>query len=325
VSKPYIVVVRQLGGVGDVLSMSCVYRGLREKYKHHKICLVTAKVYLSAALTDLAEHNPFIDEMHIFEPYDGTTQRTKDVWYKYYRDCPNLEDDLWYQRADLRIDLNTACVDYEWDAMHSPGGIQKPRYQIWCDHAEVVPSTYFPIYNITRAEKKMAQAYYADQGLDPKRCILVGATACDKKRAMGIGRLGELCKGITAMGFTPMIVDPTFRFENYPAINGKRVSDLMAIIAEARLAVSVDSGILHMAGATHVPVVGIFGPTDHAMRMQLYQGSAIESRRMMPCAPCWYDYPCLKDPNPARHFECVNKVSSGIILEEVRRWVARTD
>lgn len=322
-AKPYIVVVRQLGGIGDVIMMSCVYRGLKEAYPKHTICLATGRVYLCAALTDVASHNPFIDEVHIFEPWEATTQRTKDVWAKYYEGAPNIEEELWYQKAALTVDLNTACVDYEWEAMHSEGGIQKPRYQVWCEKAGVTPSTYFPVYNVTKDEKKQAVKFYEDHGWDPRKCVLIGATACDKKRAVGVGKLEDLCAGVQSMGLTPLIVDPLFNLPGYGAVNNKRVSDLMPIIALSRMVVSVDSGVLHMAGALRVPVIGLFGPTDAKMRMGMYEGSAIESRNLVECAPCWYSYPCLGSVNQNEHFKCLNKVRPDTILEEIRRWDAK--
>lgn len=319
-----IVVVRQLGGIGDVLSMSCVYRGLREKYPKHKICLATGDVYLSGALTDIASHNPFVDEIHAIEPYECTTRQTKKVWHQYYGKVPHTLDDLpWYQKADIQIDLNTACVDYEWPAMHTDEGIVKPRYQVWCDHAGVVPSTYFPVYNITKAERVEAAEFYHERGWDANEIVAVGATSCDKKRAIGRGMLLTLCEGIKRNGMRPVIIDPSFKLDGYDAINGQRISKLMPLIEKVRVAVSVDSGLLHMAGALKVPVVGIFGPTDQEMRMRLYKGSAIDSRKLVACAPCWYTYHCMKDLNPARHFECLNKIDPNMVIEEVRRWAEK--
>lgn len=325
-SKKRIVVVRQLGGIGDVLSMSCVYRGLREKYPKHTICLATGEVYLSGALTDIAAHNPFIDELHAIEPYECTTKRTKAVWHQYYGTVPHILDDLpWYEKADVKIDLNTACVDYEWPAMHTPEGIKKPRYQVWCEHAGVVPSTYFPIYQIKKKEREVADDYFRERGWNPDEIVAVGATSCDKKRAIGQHMLNTLCAGIKRNGLRPVIIDPSFKLEDYDAINGKRISELMPLIERMRVAVSVDSGLLHMAGALKVPVVGIFGPTDQEMRMRLYKGSAIDSRKLVACAPCWYGYHCLKDLNQSRHFECLNKIDPNMVVEEVRRWADKGD
>lgn len=321
-SPKKIITVRQLGGIGDCLMLTPVFRGLREKYPRAKIMHVTGQVYLGGALMDIFTHVPrgFIDEIHPMEPYDCTTQRTREVWAKYYKDCPHLEDELWWSWADQTFDLNTPCVDYEWDAMRSPEGIQKPRTQIWCEFAGVTPSSYKPMYEIRDEERRWADQFFFDRNLNPDRLIGVGAAACDSRRAVGIGKLHDMCKQIDSAGFTPVIIDPTFHFDDFPAFNGLRISQQMALIERLRVVISVDSGLLHMAGTLGTPVVGIFGPTDPKMRMGQYTGSAVDSSKLMPCAPCWYAYPCTDSKDPRKPFECLNKLSSAIIVEEALRW-----
>lgn len=319
--KKRIVVVRQLGGIGDVLMMSCVYRGLKEKYPRSVIQLLTGRVYLGGALVEIAERNPFIDEIHIMEPYDGTTRRTIEVWNKYYNGCPEIDDNPLLTKADLVVDLNTACVDYEWVAMHSEGGIQKPRYQIWSEKAEVIPSTYEPVYRMTKHDKQFADEYWAKRGWDRKTVIGVGVAACDSRRTIGVGRANTICRKLAEAGYHPVVIDGTFQFPEFDAVNGLRVSEVMAVISKMTAVVSPDTGLLHMAGALKVPVIGLFGPTDQAMRMKMYLGSAIDSRSMMPCAPCWYDYGCLNDKNSEGHFKCLKKIQEDVVVEETRRWV----
>lgn len=305
-----------------MLSMSCVYRGLRERYKNAEITLICGRVYLAGAVVDVAEHNPFIDKLYTIEPYEGVTERTREVWAKYFANCPPLENELIWRNADLAIDLNTPCVDYEWEAMKN-GGIKKPRYQIWCEAAGVTPSTHAPVYRITKPEFDAADAYLREQGWEGRRLIGVGVSSCDNKRAAGIGKLRSVYDGLREAGLFPVTVDPTFRFPDQPGIIGKRVSELMPIISRMEAMVSVDSGLLHMAGTVGTPVVGIFGPTDYQMRMGMYLGSAIDSRKLVPCAPCWYEYPCLRDM-PSQHFRCLNKLLPGVIIEETLRWANKS-
>lgn len=320
-----IITVRQLGGIGDVLMTTPVFRGLREKYPKAKILHVTGNVYLAGALMDVYTHMPkgFIDEIHVFEPYDATTTRTRQVWANYYGNCPAIEEDLWWQKADHHIDLNTPCVDYEWNAMKTPEGIQKTRTQVWCEFAEVTPSSMFPMYEVTNKERTWAKNWFMEQGLDPKKVIGVGAAACDAKRAVSMQKLKDVCDKLKGEGFIPTIIDPTFNFDDHARINGKRLSEIMALVEQMNTVVSVDSGLLHMAGTLRVPVVGIFGPTDYKMRMDQYVGSAVDSRKIMPCAPCWYAYPCTHSGSTIPRFGCLNKISSDVIVEETLRWARR--
>jgi ADP-heptose:LPS heptosyltransferase len=320
-AKKRIVVIRQLGGIGDCIMMSCVYRGLKEKYPRSIIQLLTGQTYQGGALIELAERNPFIDEVHLMDPYDGTTQRTIDVWTKYYAGSPVIDDTPMLTKADLVVDLNTACVDYEWNAMKEEGGIQKPRTHLWCEKAGVVPSTYHPVYKMTANDIAFMNSEWTRKGLDGKTVVGVGIAACDSRRTYGIGRAKEMCRRLTELGYTPVVIDPSFNFSEYPYFNGLRLSQIMSLIPKMSVVITPDTGLLHMAGAVGTPVVALFGPTDHKMRMGTYIGSAVESRNMVDCAPCWYAYPCLDSPDSNEHYKCMKKISEASVIEEVRRWV----
>lgn len=319
--KPRILVIRQLGGIGDVLSQSCVYRGLREKYPKHSIALITARIYLGGALLDLAEHNPYIDEIFCYEPFEGSTANTIKVWWKTFGGSPVIDDgsDPLVTSADKVIDLNTACVEYEWAAQPA---ITKPRYQVWAEKAEVWPlSDTSPIYEIRPEEQKEA-----DEKLkkwEGKTIVGVGISACDNKRALAIERLRVLCGLLRDRGLHPITIDPTFCFEEFDYLIGNRISQLMPLLKRMNTVVTIDSGLLHMAGCVGTPVVGIFGPTDYTMRMNTYVGSAIDSRKLVPCAPCWYTYPCRKHPNENEHFKCLKKIQMSVVAEETYRWATK--
>jgi len=73
--------------------------------------------------------------------------------------------------------------------------------------------------------------------------------------------------------------------------------ELKGLISLARLFVSNDSGPMHLANALHVPVVGIFGPTDPAITGPFEQPAAV-FKKDVPCWPCSYrkcpyDHRCL--------------------------------
>jgi ADP-heptose:LPS heptosyltransferase len=317
--KPYILVLRQLGGIGDFLALSPVSRGLQETYPDHDIKLVTASVYLGGALTDIASHNPLWDEVILVEPNEMTDQQTKDVWGRYYGSSPNIENELFWKMADKTIGLNCACVQYEWPAQETPEGIQKPRYQVWCEAAGVVPSSYAPIYVIKKDERKYAE-HYTKEHWAGKKVVGVGLSACDKKRAWSVGKLTELCQKLLDAGLHPVTIDPTCTIPGFEGLIGKRIRELIPLIEQMDVCVSVDSGLIHMAGVVGTPIVGIFGPTDYKMRMGPYLGSATDSRQLVECAPCWYKYQCLGKDHPCRPYTCLNKIAVDVVVEEILRW-----
>jgi heptosyltransferase-2 len=76
------------------------------------------------------------------------------------------------------------------------------------------------------------------------------------------------------------------------------VRQLMAVLASVRLLVSNDSGPMHVGAAFGVPIVAVFGPTDHTTTSPLADNCRIV-RKDVGCAPCLLrqcptDHRCMK-------------------------------
>jgi len=67
------------------------------------------------------------------------------------------------------------------------------------------------------------------------------------------------------------------------------LAELRALIGRASLYIGGDSGPLHVAGTTSVPVVGLYGPTL-PVRSQPYRGASFINETAeagtLPCRPC---------------------------------------
>lgn len=63
------------------------------------------------------------------------------------------------------------------------------------------------------------------------------------------------------------------------------IRELGALLSCCNLVVCNDSGPMHLAAALDVPMVAVFGPTDHVAWHPLSENAAIV-RRDMPCWPC---------------------------------------
>jgi heptosyltransferase-2 len=76
------------------------------------------------------------------------------------------------------------------------------------------------------------------------------------------------------------------------------VRQLMALIKRCNIFISNDSGPMHIAAALNVPLVAIFGPTDHTATSP-FSDRALVVRRDAECAPCLLrecptDHRCMK-------------------------------
>jgi heptosyltransferase-2 len=76
---------------------------------------------------------------------------------------------------------------------------------------------------------------------------------------------------------------------------------LLAVIAEAALFVTNDTGPMHMANALRVPIVAVFGPTEPVATAPFHQPARVLKKE----APCW---PCLYRQCPFDH-RCMTAIT----------------
>ena len=88
------------------------------------------------------------------------------------------------------------------------------------------------------------------------------------------------------------------------------VRQMMAVLSLCRLMVTNDSGPMHVAAAFGVPIVAVFGPTDHTTTSPLAETCRIV-RREVDCAPC------LLRQCPTDH-RCMEAISVEDVLRAAR-------
>ncbi|OGC01766.1 MAG: hypothetical protein A3G35_13550 [candidate division NC10 bacterium RIFCSPLOWO2_12_FULL_66_18] len=78
------------------------------------------------------------------------------------------------------------------------------------------------------------------------------------------------------------------------------LKELVAVLRDVDLMITVDSGPMHIAAAVGTPVVALFGPTDPLRTGPLGPGTVL--RRELPCSPCLRrrcriadTYRCMRD------------------------------
>jgi len=94
-----------------------------------------------------------------------------------------------------------------------------------------------------------------------------------------------------------------------------------AVIRRCRLFVCNLSGIMHVAAACRVPIVAIYGPTNHLWDFP-WKSPHIIVRRGLPCSPCFY-YGSRPLDCPARlDYECVRELPVEDVLRAALRLLA---
>lgn len=141
-------------------------------------------------------------------------------------------------------------------------------------HASASPATAAECVQFPRdapSEERVA-TWLADSGLSQFAILNPGAGWGAKR--WPAARYGEVARGLTEIGlrsvlnYGPGEEDLVRAAETASGGTARAmkftISELIALTRRARLFIGGDTGPLHLAAALHVPVVGIYGPTDPA-------------------------------------------------------------
>lgn len=100
-------------------------------------------------------------------------------------------------------------------------------------------------------------------------------------------------------------------------LTGTDLRNAVLALAAAPLAISNDSGLLHVAAAIGTPAIGIFGPTSPDLWKPLNPIAAvIQSRTEVPCRPCH------KPVCHMQHHACMRDISTDEVIDVAQRVLA---
>ena len=88
------------------------------------------------------------------------------------------------------------------------------------------------------------------------------------------------------------------------------LADVVDLLAAAEVAVSNDSGLLHVAAAAGAPVVAIYGSSSPEFTPPLTDAAAVVSLEIE-CSPCF-----ARDC-PLKHLRCLNDLAPATVLRAV--------
>lgn len=98
-----------------------------------------------------------------------------------------------------------------------------------------------------------------------------------------------------------------------------RINQSASLVKNARLVISNDTGLMHIAAAYHKKILSVWGNTSPVLGMYPYlpgEGSELLEVKDLSCRPCsklGY-HRC-----PKKHFRCMNDISDSRLLEWVKR------
>lgn len=312
-----ITVLRCLGGVGDMIMVTPVFRGIKEKYPDCHLTVATTWTYGAGALPALLQRNPHIDKVVRIEPTEWASDMMRHVKAE-FRNVPNDWTPPCIAEADEVIELSVICSMVETATMPN---VVKHRTDIWCDHAGVNPSSRKPVLVLSKEELAQGKRWCDDNLGDGKR-IGVVLNAMSPIRAWPYAE--EFAKDLKQGGYKVVTLDPVKRVaDDIPALIGRQIRFVASCIAHLDAVVTPDTGLLHVAGAMGTPILGLFGSTDPMLRCREYASHYTLPKRITPCGGCFYVYQCLKEKDPNEHVRCMKKISRALVRCELERMLER--
>lgn len=280
---------RKLGGVGDVLFNSVVAKAIKINYPKAKITYAVTYDYYGGTLKILAEHNPYIDRVV---------------------NC-KIEDSEVY---DLCIDITSAEMNYE--ARHQPK-ITKSRIELHLAHAGIWCEDRKPVYCVTDEEHRIAIDWLKEREILGKKLIGFELRSNAENRNWPIDYYKELANKLLEKKNTAVILfdhiknSLEWNQERVYHCIGEKIELVAALMEECDCFIAPDSGLLHLAGALDISVIGIFGQIDGLCRTKEYSKAQVIQLKEPKCIPCWYR------PKPGCKRECLSNITPKMVWERV--------
>ena len=162
--------------------------------------------------------------------------------------------------------------------------------------------------------------------------VVVAPGAGRETKRWDEARFAEVAERLVASGKRVVVVAATHEREIAEAVvrdlDPRRAvlslhddpSGLPAIVRAAGVALTNDSGLMHVAEACGVPVVAIFGPTHPRLGFAPLRADSVVLHTGIECSPCDIHGPARC---PKGHHRCMTEISVDRVLGEVEHRVAQ--
>jgi len=337
-----ILIIRQ-SSIGDIILTTPLVRSVRTHYPKAQIDFVIKKEF-----ADLLRHNPHISNVLTYDKktgFAGLKELKKQLQAEKYDRIIDLHKNLrsYFLRTGLDAKITSYSKEY-WNRffllkfrVNRYPEVITPVYQRYFDTLKPEGISYdgkgteifLPLSEIEFVSEKLkAKGYDFTKPLIvlcpgassptkrwlPERFAEVGKYYIQKYGAWIIfvgGREDiELCERIQQDITVEMNFKTTAKTLNFA---GKlNLLESGALLKMAHLAITNDTGMMHMAQAQKTPVTAIFGCTTYELGFfPLPEKSAVVEKDLS-CRPCTANG---RDQCPKGHFDCMNQISSREVIE----------
>lgn len=320
----------RFSSIGDIVLTTPVIRCLKKQVPDAEIHFLTKDSFRS-----VVEHNPYIDKLHVLaHSWELMIEELKLEQYDYIID-------LHHNTKTLRVKKALKVKAFSFYKLN----IQKyfytafkinllPKVHIVDRYLKTVAS--FGVKNdgagldyfIAKEEEVKRQDIPASHHAGYIACV-IGAAHGTKR--WPVNKWIEFCSTlehpIILMGGKEdadngniiAAIDPV---KIYNACGKFKLNESADLINKAKLVISNDTGLMHIAAAYKKPIISLWGNTVPSFGMYPYYGNKFtgaQSFDILQVNKLWCR-PCSKigyDKCPLGHFKCMQKITSNEVLEKV--------
>lgn len=326
-----IVLVR-FSSIGDILLTTPLVRALRARHPEARIAFATKR-----AFAPLVADNPHLSDvvaLEAGEPLGRFAARLAAL-------APTHTLDLHGSLRSLLLRLRLGGRWSGYAKRRLARGVLIGTKLDWYRDAVPVPERYFeaargldvrpdggpPEFHLAAGARARAGEWLAARGLAREPVAVLAPGAAHATKRWPVAHWIALAERLRAAGLAPVVVGGAGDrgvaaplAARAPSAAGElSLQETGALLAAARVVVSGDTGVMHMATGVGVPVVALFGPTVRQFGFFPYRAPATVLERVLDCRPC----SAMGGPRcPMGHHRCLADVTPAEVAGAVARSVS---
>jgi ADP-heptose:LPS heptosyltransferase len=287
-----ILIVRKLGGMGDVVMHRMIFEDIKLLDPSFHVTFACPPEFY-----EYVDDHPFIDKI----------ENSKTVKYEDYM---------------MSFDTTRCCLRYE---MSTVPNVNKNRPDIWASHCGITLLNHNMHFQISDEMKQWgADKINSFKTPDTKGVILLCPYSNAGDRSLLDWQLEGIVQQLKEMDYSILALhgkpSPKLAELNVPVLT-LTPKKLISVINASDYIVSVDTGTFHIAGGLRKPMVGVFVYTDGKVRGNCYDFILVQKHRDdgWPCGPCWF--PCKQVRE--RPYPCIKEITVDMIMDGINKMLQK--
>jgi len=327
------VLLVRFSSIGDIVLTTPLVRALARRHPEAKLVYVTKR-----ALAPLVADNPHLAEVVALEPDEPLRHLARRLSAL----APTHGLDLHGSVRSVALRLLVRCrwsgyrkrkpartllIATKLDAYRRRVPVAE-RYFEAAARLDTRPDGGAPEFWLGRGATERVAHWLVERGLADAKLAALAPGAAHATKRWPVANWSALIEALRGAGFRPVVVGgPEDRGLAQQLVAGGAgasaagefsLQETGALLARAAVAVSGDTGVMHMATGVGTPVIALFGPTVEQFGFFPYRASAAVLQRDLGCRPCSATGTATC---PLGHHRCLGDISPADVAAAVARLV----